>query len=88
MVTMSGPLTGFLLSHLVRVLETFPAMVAQEDHLPPFIHPRQVSPMGETPEPLATCFALLRTWQGRCPRTDHFLRATYREEAEILFREV
>lgn len=85
MVTMSGPLTGFLLSHLVRVLETFPAMAAQGDHLPPFIHPRQMSPIRKTSDPLATCFALLRTWHGRCPRTDEPLHATYREEAENLF---
>lgn len=77
------------LSYMCRIVRTWPRMMSRREQLPPFIHPAQMQD-GDTPAPLAACFALCRMWaldSDGAPLWD-LLKSTIEQEMKKLFREV
>ena len=51
------------LIHTIRILRTYPLMIAHRTQLPPFIHHLQI-PDAIPPPALATCYNILISWEG------------------------
>jgi hypothetical protein len=72
---------------LLRVIGTWPHMMAKEFQLPPIIHASQVSRKSR-PLPLANCFTLVKMWHGQCHGTSTIVQDTVVKEMKTLFENV
>lgn len=70
-----------------RVLKTYSTILLTEGHLPPFIHPAQLSGP-DVPTPLANCFSLIRLWDGQVRGSENMVREIIRNEMNRLYEEV
>lgn len=77
----------FTVQFLVCVLRSYPNHLLDEESLPPFIHPLQLSnkPM---PRTIANCISLVRMWMNRVAGSEAMVLSTVRQEMERLSREV
>ena len=70
-----------------RVLKTYPGMLLQERHLPPFIHPAQLSGP-EMPTPLANCLSLIRMWDGQVRGSENLMGGVILNEMKRIYEVV
>jgi hypothetical protein len=70
-----------------QILKTYPQMMLCRDHLPPIIHPWQLSATGTMPAPLANCFSLVRMWEARSNGAEQLVDETLGREMNRLFDE-
>lgn len=77
----------FTMQFLACVLRSYPNYLLDEESLPPFIHPLQLSnkPM---PRTVANCISLVRMWMNRVAGSEAMVLSTVRQEMERLSREV
>ncbi|PGH14990.1 hypothetical protein AJ79_02670 [Helicocarpus griseus UAMH5409] len=66
-----------------RVTRTWPRMMAKGTHLPPMIHPNQLSD-GNIPTPLANCFALVQMWDGQRRGATGIVQQTVKKEVQAI----
>lgn len=84
----SGGATRHLMHVVLRILKSWPRLMAlhQTTHLPPMIHRVQLA--GETPVPLANCYALVKLWADHTSSTAKLVHDSVLQEARRLLREV
>lgn len=78
------PLARHSMEVLLRVLRTWPRILAKEFQLPPMIHPSQVAHR-TLPQPLANCFTLCKMWAGHWDGASEMVRDTVLKEMKSLF---
>ena len=72
---------------LLRVIGSWPRMMAKEFQLPPIIHTSQIS--GKVlPLPLANCFTITKMWHSQCHGSSNIVRDTVMKEMTTLFENV
>jgi hypothetical protein len=81
------PLVRHSMERLLRVIRTWPRILAKELQLPPMIHPSQV-PHSTLPQPLAICFTICKMWAGQCDGASEIIQDTVRKEMKSLFDRV
>ena len=81
------PLVRHSMEVLLRVLRTWPRILAKEFELPPMIHTSQIS-RGIIPQPLANCFALCKMWAGQYDGASEIVKDTVLKEMKFLFDRV
>lgn len=76
----------FTVQFLACVLRSYPNHLLDEESLPPFIHPLQLSnkPM---PRTIANCISLVRMWMNRVAGSEAMVLSIVRQEMERLSRE-
>jgi hypothetical protein len=72
---------------ILRVLRTWPRMMAKGFQLPPMFHPA-LNTSEDLPVPLANCFTLTRMWDGQCKDSADIVQATIEQEMNRLLNEV
>ena len=70
-----------------RVLKSYTVILLRAGHLPPFIHPAQLSG-SEIPTPFANCLSLVRMWDGQVRGSESMVRGIIKTEMVRLFEEV
>jgi hypothetical protein len=70
-----------------RVLKSYTVILLREGHLPPFIHPAQLSG-SKIPTPFANCLSLVRMWDGQVRGSESMVRGIIKTEMGKLFEEV
>jgi hypothetical protein len=81
------PLTKHSMQTLLRVLRTWPSMIARGFQLPPIFH-NSVDPLKNLPQPLANCFTLVKMWAGQFEGANSIVRDTILKEMRTLFEAV
>ena len=81
------PLVRHSMEVLLRVLRTWPRILAKEFELPPMIHTSQIS-CGTIPQPLANCFALCKMWAGQYDGASEIVKDTVLKEMKFIFDRV
>ncbi|KAH8591457.1 hypothetical protein B0O99DRAFT_269618 [Bisporella sp. PMI_857] len=72
---------------ILRMLRTWPRMMAKEIQLPPIIHSSQIpetSRVKEKATPLSNCFTLAKMWHGQCPGARELVQLTVEREMQDL----
>jgi hypothetical protein len=80
-------LSPYRLNSTISILKTYPAMMARQEQLPPFIHRSQVRG-GNTPVPLSNCFALTRLWHEKLVSDQNVIVDSIWKEMQRLLSEV
>jgi hypothetical protein len=96
------PLAKHSMEVLLRVMKTWPKILAKEFQPPPLLHtsqmnhiltsqnPRvlQVEPAQPVPQPLANCFTLAKMWAGQCEGASGIVTEAVTKEMHSLFDKV
>lgn len=72
---------------ILRVLRTWPRMMAKGVQLPPMIHPTQ-SPSVTKSKWLSNCYTIVKMWFGQCPGTSEIVQGTVKREMEEIMSTV
>jgi len=80
------PATTPLLAHhsmelILRILRTWPRMIAKGIQLPPIIHSTQAPDTLKVPL-LSNCFTVINMWYGQCPGATDMVQATVKKEMQ------
>jgi hypothetical protein len=75
------------MEYILRVLRTWPRMMAKGVQLPPMIHPTQ-SPAVTKSKWLSNCYTIVKMWFGQCPGTSEIVQETVKREMEEVMNTV
>ena len=77
----------FTVQFVTCVLRSYPGRLIEDNDLPPFIHPLQLSnkPM---PGTMANCISLVRMWMNRVAGSEGMILSTVKQEMETISRGV
>lgn len=73
---------------IFRVLRSWPRMLAEGFQTPPFMHHSHIADTKSLPQPLATCFTLVKMWHGQCKGAEDMVHQLVIKEVNNLLTKV
>ncbi|KAJ5378086.1 uncharacterized protein N7496_005495 [Penicillium cataractarum] len=73
----------FTVQYLSCVLRSYPGQLLEENIIPPFIHPMQLTRQ-PVPPALANCSSIVRLWMNRAPGSEELVLMTLKNEIDRL----